>query len=207
MERTRQFVSATLAGMLIGMGGTVFLAVSNPKLGSFLFAVGLFTIVIFGLHLFTGKVGYLPMQKPTYLIELLITWCGNFCGTFLVAKAVQYTRIYENMIERVQSIAAIKLGDNFVSLFILAIFCGFLMFIAVDTFRNSKGSAVKVIAVFVPVMVFILSGFEHVIANMFYFSLAGTWSPHTFVALLIMTLGNSFGGMLIPIYQKVFRLK
>lgn len=207
MERTRQFVSATLAGMLIGMGGTVFLAVSNPMLGSFLFAVGLFTIVIFGLHLFTGKVGYLPMQKPTYLIELLITWCGNFCGTFLVAKAVQYTRIYENMIERVQSIAAIKLGDNFVSLFILAIFCGFLMFIAVDTFRNSKGSAVKVIAVFVPVMVFILSGFEHVIANMFYFSLAGTWSPHTFVALLIMTLGNSFGGMLIPIYQKVFRLK
>lgn len=207
MERTRQFVSATLAGMLIGMGGTVFLAVSNPMLGSFLFAVGLFTIVIFGLHLFTGKVGYLPMQKPTYLIELLITWCGNFCGTFLVAKAVQYTRIYKNMIERVQSIAAIKLGDNFVSLFILAIFCGFLMFIAVDTFRNSKGSAVKVIAVFVPVMVFILSGFEHVIANMFYFSLAGTWSPHTFVALLIMTLGNSFGGMLIPIYQKVFRLK
>lgn len=207
MERTRHFVSATLAGMLIGMGGTVFLAVSNPMLGSFLFAVGLFTIVIFGLHLFTGKVGYLPMQKPTYLIELLITWCGNFCGTFLVAKAVQYTRIYENMIERVQSIAAIKLGDNFVSLFILAIFCGFLMFIAVDTFRNSKGSAVKVIAVFVPVMVFILSGFEHVIANMFYFSLAGTWSPHTFVALLIMTLGNSFGGMLIPIYQKVFRLK
>jgi len=207
MERTRQFVSATLAGMLIGMGGTVFLAVSNPMLGAFLFGIGLFTIVTFELHLFTGKVGYLPMQKPIYLIELFITWCGNFCGTFLVAKGVRYTRIYENMIERVQSIATIKLGDNFVSLFILAIFCGFLMFIAVDTFRNSNGSAVKVIAVFVPVMVFILSGLEHVIANMFYFSLAGTWSPHTFAALLVMTLGNALGGMLIPIYQKMFGLK
>ncbi len=207
MERTRQFVSAILAGMLIGMGGTVFLAVSNPMVGSFLFAVGLFTIVVFGLHLFTGKVGYLPMQKPIYLLELLITWCGNFCGTFLVAKGVQHSRIYENMMERVQTIADVKLGDNFISLFILAVFCGLLMFIAVDTFRNSNGSTVKIIAIFVPVMVFILSGFEHVIANMFYFSLAGTWSPHTYAALLIMTLGNSIGGILIPVYQKVFQLK
>ena len=54
MERVRQFFSAILAGMLIGMGGTVFLSQSNPVVGSFLFAIGLFTIVVFQLHLFTG---------------------------------------------------------------------------------------------------------------------------------------------------------
>ena len=47
MERVRQFFSAILAGMLIGMGGTVFLSQSNPVVGSFLFAIGLFTIVVF----------------------------------------------------------------------------------------------------------------------------------------------------------------
>ena len=71
MERVRQFFSAILAGMLIGMGGTVFLSQSNPVVGSFLFAIGLFTIVVFQLHLFTGKVGYTPFNKPVYLIELV----------------------------------------------------------------------------------------------------------------------------------------
>ena len=72
MERVRQFFSAILAGMLIGMGGTVFLSQSNPVVGSFLFAIGLFTIVVFQLHLFTGKVGYTPFNKPVYLIELVV---------------------------------------------------------------------------------------------------------------------------------------
>ena len=98
----------------------------------------------------------------------------------------------------------VKLDDSFVSLFILAIFCGFLMFIAVDTFKKQSGSTVKVIAIFVPVMVFILSGFEHVIADMYYFCLAQAWSGHCLMAVLVMTLGNSVGGMIIPVYQKLF---
>ena len=74
MEKGRQFVSAVLAGMMIGMGGTVYLSQTNSVVGSFLFAVGLFTVVVFQLHLFTGKIGYLPFQNLTYLTELLITW-------------------------------------------------------------------------------------------------------------------------------------
>ena len=101
--------------------------------------------------------------------------------------------------------AEVKLSDDFTSIFLLAVFCGMLMFIAVDCFRNVQGSTLRFIGVFVPVMVFILSGFEHVIANMFYFSLSGTWSAHCFVAVLVMTLGNAVGGMLIPIYLKVFK--
>ena len=47
MERARLLESAILAGMLISMGGTVFLSQSNPVVGSFLFAIGLYTIVEF----------------------------------------------------------------------------------------------------------------------------------------------------------------
>lgn len=205
MERIRQFCSAILAGMMIGMGGTVYLSQENPVVGSFLFAVGLFTVVVFQLHLYTGKIGYLVFQKPVYLLELLITWAGNFCGTYLVAFMVRNSRIYDGMAEKVQNIAAVKLQDEFFSLFILAVFCGMLMFIAVDVFKNQNGSTIRTIGVFVPVMVFILSGFEHVIADMFYFSLAGAWSGHCLAAVIVMTLGNSVGGVLIPLYLRVFR--
>lgn len=207
MEKVRQFFSAILAGMLIGMGGTVYLSQSNPVVGSFLFAIGLFTIVVFQLHLFTGKIGYTPFQKPVYLIELAITWLGNLVGTGITAGMVRNSRIYGGMAEKVAGIVDAKLADNFLSIFFLAVFCGMLMFIAVDCFRNVQGSTLRFIGVFVPVMVFILSGFEHVIANMYYFSLAGVWSGHCFASVVVMTLGNAVGGMLIPIYLKVFKIR
>ncbi|MBQ1219803.1 MAG: formate/nitrite transporter family protein, partial [Peptococcaceae bacterium] len=129
MERTRQFVSAIIAGMLIGMGGTVYLSQSNAVIGSFLFSIGLYTILVFQLHLYTGKIGYTPFQKPVYIIELLITWFGNLVGTGLVALMVSNTRIFAGIEAKVVQIAATKLGDGLLSIFILAIFCGMLMFI------------------------------------------------------------------------------
>ncbi len=205
MERLRQFISAILAGMMIGIGGTVFLSVQNSVLGSFLFAIGLFAVVSFQLNLYTGKIGYAPLQKWNYIWELLVTWLGNFIGTFVMAKAVQQTRILQNM-NRLHGIVHVKLSDGNISLFILGIFCGILMFIAVDTYGKNTGSAVKIIAIFLPVMVFILSGFEHVIANMFYFSLADAWSSRAAVATVIVTIGNSIGGMLIPMYHRLFKM-
>ena len=207
MERARQLVSAIIAGMLISMGGTVYLSQSNPVIGSFLFAIGLYTIVAFQLHLFTGKIGYTPFQKPIYIIELVITWVGNLLGTGLTALMVKNSRIGAPLVEKVQGIVDVKLNDNFLSIFLLAIFCGMLMFIAVDCYRNIQGSTLKFIGVFVPVMVFILSGFEHVVANMYYFSLAGAWSGHCLMSVVIMTLGNSVGGMLIPLYLKIFKVR
>ena len=207
MERMRQFVSAIVAGMLIGMGGTVYLSQANAVVGSFLFSIGLYTILVFQLHLYTGKIGYTPFQKPVYVIELLITWFGNLVGTGLVALMVRNTRIFVGIESRVEQIADTKLADGLPSIFILAIFCGMLMFIAVDCYRNVQGSTLRFAGVFMPVMVFILSGFEHVIANMFYFSLASVWSVECFIAILVMTAGNAVGGMLIPMYQKVFKLR
>ncbi len=207
MERIRQMVSAIFAGMLIGMGGTVFLSLENPVVGSFLFGIGLFSIVCFRLQLFTGKIGYAMFQKPAYFIELGITWLGNLIGTYITAWMVQNTRLYAIILEKAKRIVAVKMGDTFFSIFFLAILCGLLMFIAVDTFQNMQGSMLKMIGIFVPVMVFILCGFEHVIANMFYFSLVNAWSGHCFAAILVTTLGNSLGGLLIPAYLKLFHVR
>lgn len=193
------FGKAVLAGVCIALGGTVYLSVENKIIGSLLFTIGLYAIVLNGLFLYTGKIGYLVVEqnKKEYLKILLTTWIGNLVGTGSGALAVLQTRI-SGIAENVDAICANKLADSPVSIFILAVFCGMLMYIAVDGFKE-KGNP---LILFMGVSVFILSGFEHCIANMFYFSLAGAWSVKAFLYLLIMTAGNSVGGILIPLIKK-----
>ena len=51
----------------------------------------------------------------------------------------------------------------------------------------------------IDVMVFILCGYEHCVADMFYFTVAGVWSLDTLLRLLIITLGNAVGGVIFPL--------
>ena len=194
-KNIKMFLLAIGAGLAISIGGTVYLSVDNKIIGSLLFAVGLYAIVLNGLFLYTGKVGYLVDQsdKIEYLGLLAITWLGNLAGTWIGAVAVLNTRI-QGIRENAVGICETKLADGPLSIFLLAIFCGILMYIAVDGFREKENPLI----LFICVSVFILSGFEHCIANMFYFSIAGAWSLKTIVYLIIMTLGNSLGGVLIP---------
>ena len=194
-KNIKMFLLAIGAGLAISIGGTVYLSVDNKIIGSLLFAVGLYAIVLNGLFLYTGKVGYLVVQsdKIEYLGLLAITWLGNLAGTWIGAVAVLNTRI-QGIRENAVGIFETKLADEPLSIFLLAIFCGILMYIAVDGFKEKENPLI----LFFCVSVFILSGFEHCIANMFYFSIAGAWSLKSIVYLIIMTLGNSLGGMLIP---------
>ena len=198
-KNIKMFLLAIGAGLAISIGGTVYLSVDNKIIGSLLFAVGLYAIVLNGLFLYTGKVGYLVDQsdKIEYLGLLAITWLGNLAGTWIGAVAVLNTSI-QGIRENAVGICETKLADGPLSIFLLAIFCGILMYIAVDGFREKENPLI----LFICVSVFILSGFEHCIANMFYFSIAGAWSLKTIVYLIIMTLGNSLGGVLIPSLKK-----
>lgn len=193
------FCKAVLAGIAIAIGGIIYLSVENKIIGALLFTVGLYAIVLNGLFLYTGKVGYLVVEKDKkeYLLILLTTWLGNLVGTVIGAFAFLNTR-NALVAQNVDIICDAKLDDTPLSIFILAVFCGFLMYIAVDGFKE-KGNP---IILFMGVSVFILCGFEHCIANMFYFSLAGAWSGKAFLYLLIMTIGNSVGGILIPFVKK-----
>ncbi len=188
------FLLAAGAGIAIAIGGTVYLSMENRILGAFLFTVGLYLIVTSGLNLYTGKIGYLPEQGRGYLSFLLVVWLGNMAGTFLGAQALLHTRIGK-IAEDAAGICQGKLSDSPGSMFLLGIFCGILMYGAVDGYKKTKNSLI----LFLCVGVFILSGFEHCVANMFYFSLANAWSPKAFLYLVIVTLGNSAGGMLFPL--------
>ena len=199
-ENGRIFLKAAAAGITIGIGGAVYLTLENRVIGAVLFGVGLYTIVLNGLFLYTGKVGYLisAKDKKAYILQLIFTWLGNFAGTALAAAAISATRI-RNLRRTAEVICKTKLADTPHSILILAVFCGILMYVAVDGFRE-KGNP---LILFFCVTVFILCGFEHCIANMFYFSLAGAWSLRAVIYLLLMTLGNSVGGILLPLVKKL----
>ena len=197
------FLRAFITGTLIAVGGIAYLSCDNKYIGSFLFGTGLFVILNFDLALFTGKVGYAVNNKPDYLFDLLIIWLGNFAGTAISALLVLCTRI-SGISEKASALCEIKTSDSPVSILVLAFFCGMLMFIAADGYKTISNSAGKALTIFLPVVVFILSGFEHCIANMFYFSLAGAWNAKSFGYLLLMSLGNAVGGIFIPTFRKGF---
>lgn len=194
----KEFVLAILAGLAISIGGTAFLAIENKIVGSLMFTVGLYTIVVNGLFLYTGKIGYLVNEKKEYLLTLLATWLGNLCGTYIGAQLLFFTRM-SYISETAATICETKLAQPLYSAFILAIFCGILMYVAVDGYKQTSNPAI----LFICVSAFILCGFEHCIANMYYFSMGGGWSLKAVGYLLIMTLGNSVGGMLIPLVKKL----
>ena len=191
------FVLAVLAGIAIGIGGTVYLSMDNKTAGALMFTVGLYTICIHGLNLYTGKVGYAPNQPAAYLLDLLVIWAGNLAGTGMAALGVRQTRI-SGIADKAAALCEVKLQDSMASLFLLAVFCGFLMFIAVDGYKQSGSPVI----LFLGVRAFILCGFDHCIADMFYFSVAGMWPGRAVAAVLVITLGNSVGGILIPLAKK-----
>ena len=205
------FLNAILAGLFIGIAGTVCMAVPDPVMGAFLFGFGLLTIVSYGFKLYTGAIGYLAVQgknTPRYLLELFLIWTGNLAGCFAVGQLVRQTRSFPAFAERVSAVCAAKAGDSVTSWLILSFFCGILMYTAVETFKRKDelDAVVRVPVLFLCVAIFILSGFEHCIANMYYFSAADAWSWKALGAIGVMTLGNSLGGMLLPVAGHVKKL-
>lgn len=199
MRRMRVLLSALLAGVCIGLGGTVFLSVEDRTVGAALFTVGLFVICTTGLHLFTGKVCYVFQQDAAYALDLPVIWLGNLAGTSLVAALERCTRIGPALSRRAAELCGVKLEDRLISVFLLAVFCNMLICIAVEGFRRNPHELGRYLALFFGVSVFILCGFEHCVANMYYFSAAGVWSGRTAVYLLVMTLGNAAGGVVFPL--------
>lgn len=199
----KTFIKAVLAGIMIGIGGIVYLSVENKIVGAFLFSFGLFTIVRSGFALYTGKVGYIPENKPSYIPEVLMTLAGNITGTGITALLIRFTHIWDKIHVSAVNIMTAKVADGMASRFILGIFCGMLMYLAVENGKNcrDKSDVSFVFGICVPVMIFILSGFNHSVADCFYYFSADVTIDGA-LYILTVALGNAVGGMLIPAVKK-----
>lgn len=193
-DSVKAFIRAILAGMMIGIGGTVYLSCDNRYVGSFLFALGLLVIIIFKLDLFTGKVGYLVYRKTT-IPRLMLVWLGNLIGAVSIGTVLYLTRLYPALSEKAKTMCEVKINDPYLSVLILGFFCGMLMFMAVDGYKSASSDGNRTVIIFIPVMVFILCGFEHCVADMYYVAIAGGFTFNSLIFLLIVTVGNTIGAL------------
>ena len=170
-----------------------------------MFSLGLSVILIMGFLLFTGKTAYLLENKPSYIPYLCTIWLGNLLGCMLMGTLVMFAK--PNLAETAKTICENKLTQSWWQTIILGALCGILVYIAVDYFRSDKDkkSLPKYILVFTCVPAFILCGFEHSVADMFYFAASSAYSLYSvqgIVYILLVSLGNLIGAVAFHMVKK-----
>ena len=194
MTKLQMFVRAIYAGFMIGIGGIIYLSVDNRIVASMLFSFGLSTIVVQGFNLYTGKIGFVKAWKE--LPDMLLIMAGNYAGTFVAAMPAKAAHINVSSVEMVHN----KMDNTLLNVFFLSVFCGVMMYLAIDNYGRTK----NIIFVIAPVMIFILSGFEHSVANMFYFNLAEAFSLQALLYILVMVAGNGVGAWIFGFWLQRF---
>jgi formate/nitrite transporter FocA (FNT family) len=216
MKHLKNFPYAVLAGFCIGLGGTIFLRLKDAfaggnVVGALLFTVGLFTICTRGYNLFTGKACYLFDNKPDYILDLLVIWIGNLLGCMLLGGIQNLTAVcgVESGINvTAHALVESKMATSYLSLFLLGFVCNVLIYIAVNGYAKNPHELGKYLCLFLGVSVFILTGTEHSVADMYYWSVSKMLYEQplrSLACLVAISLGNVCGGVSFPLVEKLHR--
>lgn len=229
MPIIKMFVLAFMAGMFISFAGVASSVASSTiespsvakLVGALVFPSGLAMVVLNGSELFTGNNLMIMsvLDKRISVFAMLKNWIvvyiGNFAGSIFVTGLYtvghEYSLFHNAVAKSVVSTAVNKCNLNTTDAFIKGIFCNILVCVAVMMAMTAKDSAGKIAALFLPIMIFVVSGFEHSVANMSYISgglfidmkygdlginTAGlTWYNFLVTNLFPVTLGNIVGGL------------
>lgn len=184
------FIKAISAGLAIGLGCWIFLTVENPVLGALLFSCGLLAVRIYKLNLFTGKTQLLFTSHISNK-EYWIIFLGNIIGIGIMSVLGG-----QILTSRAIEIATIKTAQPFWIGVSKGIGCGMLMSLA--TYKESPLwlSALCVLA-------FISAGFNHCIADLYYFLCGG--SAASIIKWIGTILGNIIGGLLFSKYTSLMK--
>lgn len=185
------------------------------------FTVGLILVVLAGGELFTGNCLMITsvLDKQIKIKDMLRNWIivyiFNFVGSIIVAFLISQSGLFDaGLVGAITiKIANSKASLSFVQALILGIFCNFLVCLAVWIAWGADSTVGKIFGMFFPIMLFVTSGFEHSIANMYYIpaglfakasdslvALSGvdisnlTWGNFFISNLLPVTIGNIIGG-------------
>lgn len=193
------FRKSVAAGMLIGFGCAVYLSCEKQIAGAALFSVGLLLICLLDLNLYTGKIGYIfeqPRRSRCFTI-----WCGNLIGIACVSILVRAARPQVHI--AAADLVVRKFELPIMNLVILSFLCGMVMHLAVETFRRHKNSIGGIAGIVLCVIVFIVCGFEHSIADMGYCILAVRTVHEGFTAVrfvAFVSLCNGLGGVVMNLF-------
>ena len=194
------FLKAIMAGLMIGFAGIIYLSLENRIIGALFFSFGLLMVVSKGYFLYTGKVGYaLPYEKG-YLKILVQTLIGNVIGIMSLGLLFRFTGL-SDIILKSEVIFLGKLDKSWYETLILAVFCGMMMYIAVENYKKLEISLLRVLIVIMPVAIFILASFEHSVANMLYMSMSLTFTLKAMIYLILWITGNAIGAVTLNLIE------
>ena len=224
--------------MLLGIFGGAFIALggagniissstlvkTDPGLAKFLgaavFPVGLILVVTLGAELFTSNclLSLAYVNKKITLIQvirnLVIVYLFNYVGSFIVAYiTVKGGSFNADSLAYLQNIATHKVDASAYALFIKGILCNVLVCGAVIQSYTSRDTIGKLVGAWLPIMLFVLIGYDHSIANMFYLTATKLVNPSLFgissilYNLFYVTIGNILGGLAIglPLYFSYYK--
>ena len=180
--------------LLLGMLGGAFIAFASqgsnvaihtiPSVGlakalaGALFSTGLMMVVLSEAELFTGSMlMVIPCLGKSYRAARMVrnwmaVYIGNFIGSLIVAVFIilsgQFNFSGGMLGAFTIKVAAAKVGLSFTSAFFMGVLCNWLVCMAVWLAASAKDVAGKILAIFFPIWLFITSGFEHSVANMYY---------------------------------------
>ena len=186
LPASKMLTLGVIAGMYIalaGVGATIASAtVASPSLakliGAAVFPAGLAMVLLAGSELFTGNcLIIIPlMEKEVTLRAMLKNWCfvyaGNFIGSILIAALTVYSGVFSLFgnaaAASIINTAVYKVNISFPDVLLRGILCNFLVCVAVWISFAAKDVVGRIAGLFFPIMLFVLCGYEHSIANMFY---------------------------------------
>ncbi len=221
------FLLGIMAGAFIALGGLgsqiASVCAPDPSTGrlvsSVVFPIGLFMVLVGGAELFTGNCLILipVLSKKATVKGMLRNWCivylGNLVGGIIIAFLANFSHTYAfadgALAKAVVATAVTKSNISFTDGLLKGILCNILVCMAVWCSFAADELAGKVLALWLPVMLFIIGGFEHCVANM-YFIPAGMMASFVYgipseglslmgflvTNLIPVTIGNIIGGAL-----------
>lgn len=189
----KTIIKGIMAGFMISIAASVYLSIDNKVIGALMFSIGLLSIVVMDYNLFTGKAGYFPVLKVSYLITVLVSNTIGCAFYSLIYRCTSSGNIVSN---KALELCNTKFSASILSMFLSAILCGCLMFIAVHSFNKYK-DIIGLITLILCVSGFIIAGYEHSIADIAYLCLGSNHIPSvdTFVKLGVIIIGNFIGAV------------
>lgn len=202
-------LSAIFAGFYIGIGVVAYYMIPDKLFGSIFFAVGILLVSFFFNMLFTRVSPLFPFKEYN-VYDMVIAFVGNFIGAAICALLINSTRLKESILSNLIHTVEKKIGDNLLSQLIMAIFCAVLVGYAViiSKYYFDKKGIVIFMYVFL-VAAFVVIGFDHVVANMFYYmfySFNEGFKTEMISSFAVVGLGNIIGGFLVG-YSEILRKK
>ena len=171
------------AGILIGLGACGYLALGGLP-GAIIFAFGLIGVVLSGSLLYTGRAGVMKLSETGSLVMI---WLFNILACILLGLLMM--SLGGEPVERAQTAVAGRLAQGPWRSFLRAVGCGLIIDIAVWMYRTTK----NILPVLFFVLLFIVCGFYHSIADVVYLVAAWKWSPDILWYYPVIVLGNYAG--------------